>query len=136
MTILKQLTGESMVLFKEKINYKQPCAGGYRAHIDSLACKASVLNPNHPTRNIHEILRHPHREYKPFTHAAVFPGVPDVEPNVDVKIDCSDDVGEMDFLDGGVEGRGPTGTRVDLDGGTGGDEDGKRDDDRGGEVAE
>ncbi|KAJ3718168.1 hypothetical protein C8R42DRAFT_610205 [Lentinula raphanica] len=37
MYILEQLTGEPMVLFKEKINYKQPWAGGYQAHIDSLA---------------------------------------------------------------------------------------------------
>ncbi|KAJ3847629.1 hypothetical protein EV368DRAFT_68945 [Lentinula lateritia] len=35
-SILEQLTGEPMVLFKEKINYKQPRAGGYEAHIDSL----------------------------------------------------------------------------------------------------
>ncbi|KAK1234635.1 hypothetical protein PQX77_002160 [Marasmius sp. AFHP31] len=34
--ILKQLnSGEDMVLFKEKINYKAPWAGGYRAHLDS-----------------------------------------------------------------------------------------------------
>ncbi|KAK1234634.1 hypothetical protein PQX77_002159 [Marasmius sp. AFHP31] len=33
--ILKQLSGEEMVLFKEKINYKAPWAGGYRAHLDS-----------------------------------------------------------------------------------------------------
>ncbi|GAW04988.1 epoxidase subunit a [Lentinula edodes] len=35
-SILEQLTGEPMVLFKEKINYEQPQAGGYQAHIDSL----------------------------------------------------------------------------------------------------
>ncbi|KAJ3740002.1 hypothetical protein DFH05DRAFT_478752 [Lentinula detonsa] len=62
MTILKQLTGESMVLFKEKINHK-----------------ASVLNPNYLTRNIHKILRHPHREYKPFKrldgHRASYPRI-------------------------------------------------------------
>ncbi|KAL0571374.1 hypothetical protein V5O48_010589 [Marasmius crinis-equi] len=33
--ILKQLSGEDMVLFKEKINYKAPWAGGYRAHLDA-----------------------------------------------------------------------------------------------------
>jgi len=35
--ILEALTGEPMVLFKEKINYKQPWAGGYQAHVDSIA---------------------------------------------------------------------------------------------------
>ncbi|KAJ4465063.1 hypothetical protein J3R30DRAFT_2950085 [Lentinula aciculospora] len=38
-SILEQLTGESMVLFKEKINYKLPWAGGYQAHLDSLGYK-------------------------------------------------------------------------------------------------
>ncbi|KAG7091126.1 hypothetical protein E1B28_010180 [Marasmius oreades] len=33
--VLKQLGGEEMVLFKEKINYKAPWAGGYRAHLDA-----------------------------------------------------------------------------------------------------
>ncbi|KAL0063550.1 hypothetical protein AAF712_009559 [Marasmius tenuissimus] len=34
--ILKQLSEEEMVLFKEKINYKAPWAGGYRAHVFGL----------------------------------------------------------------------------------------------------
>lgn len=35
--ILKQLSGEEMVLYKEKINYKAPWAGGYRPHLDASA---------------------------------------------------------------------------------------------------
>lgn len=37
MGILRQLSGEDMVLFKEKINYKLAGSGGFAAHIDSTA---------------------------------------------------------------------------------------------------
>jgi hypothetical protein len=36
MGILRQLSGEDMVLFKEKINYKLAKSGGFAAHIDSV----------------------------------------------------------------------------------------------------
>ncbi|TKA76877.1 hypothetical protein B0A55_03209 [Friedmanniomyces simplex] len=35
--LLRELSGEDMLLFKEKINYKLAGAGGYAAHIDSSA---------------------------------------------------------------------------------------------------
>ncbi|KDN53584.1 PhyH-domain-containing protein [Tilletiaria anomala UBC 951] len=37
MGVLKQLSGEEMILFKEKINYKLPKAGGFDAHQDAPA---------------------------------------------------------------------------------------------------
>uniref|UniRef100_A0A0W0EU37 Putative PhyH-domain-containing protein n=1 Tax=Moniliophthora roreri TaxID=221103 RepID=A0A0W0EU37_MONRR len=44
--ILEQLSGEKMVLFKEKINYKAPWAGGFRPHTDSPAYQ-HVANVKH-----------------------------------------------------------------------------------------
>ncbi|KAK0274165.1 hypothetical protein LTR35_007054 [Friedmanniomyces endolithicus] len=37
LSVLRDLSGEDMLLFKEKINYKLAGAGGYAAHIDSSA---------------------------------------------------------------------------------------------------
>ncbi|KAK7457919.1 hypothetical protein VKT23_010266 [Stygiomarasmius scandens] len=37
--ILEDLSGEEMVLFKEKINYKSPRAGGFKAHLDAPSYK-------------------------------------------------------------------------------------------------
>ncbi|KZT34750.1 PhyH-domain-containing protein [Sistotremastrum suecicum HHB10207 ss-3] len=37
LSVLQQLSGEKMHLFKEKINYKQPHAGGFDAHFDAPA---------------------------------------------------------------------------------------------------
>lgn len=37
LSILKELAGEDMVLFKEKINYKLAGSGGFAAHVDSTA---------------------------------------------------------------------------------------------------
>jgi len=37
LSILRQLSGEDMLLFKEKINYKLAGSGGFAAHIDSTA---------------------------------------------------------------------------------------------------
>ena len=34
--VLRDLSGEDMVLFKEKINYKLAGSGGFAAHIDSV----------------------------------------------------------------------------------------------------
>ncbi|KAJ7438539.1 hypothetical protein B0H11DRAFT_588646 [Mycena galericulata] len=39
---LRQLLGEDMVLFKEKINYKAPQSGGFKAHTDAPACVANI----------------------------------------------------------------------------------------------
>ncbi|KAF9046979.1 hypothetical protein BDP27DRAFT_721659, partial [Rhodocollybia butyracea] len=46
--ILETLTGEPMVLFKEKINFKQPWGGGYQAHIDSMHTPHRKLKASHP----------------------------------------------------------------------------------------
>ncbi|THU91819.1 PhyH-domain-containing protein [Dendrothele bispora CBS 962.96] len=37
LSVLEDLSGEEMVLFKEKINYKSPNAGGFKAHLDAPA---------------------------------------------------------------------------------------------------
>lgn len=37
LNVLHKLSGESIVLFKEKINYKLACSGGCKAHIDATA---------------------------------------------------------------------------------------------------
>ncbi|KAF9530927.1 hypothetical protein CPB83DRAFT_809836 [Crepidotus variabilis] len=46
--ILNQLSGEEMILFKEKINYKLAGSGGYSAHIDSTAY-THIKNVKHLT---------------------------------------------------------------------------------------
>ena len=40
--VLRELSGEDMVLFKEKINYKLAGSGGFAAHIDSVFVSASL----------------------------------------------------------------------------------------------
>lgn len=42
--ILRELSGEEMVLFKEKINYKLAKSGGFAAHIDSVRRPYRLLN--------------------------------------------------------------------------------------------
>lgn len=37
LSVLHELSGEEMVLFKEKINYKLAGSGGFSAHIDSVS---------------------------------------------------------------------------------------------------
>ena len=52
--VLKQLSGEDMVLFKEKINYKLAGSGGFAAHIDSVRrypiVSSSVSSPKYRLR--------------------------------------------------------------------------------------
>lgn len=39
LSVLKELSGEEMALFKEKINYKLAGSGGFAAHIDSVGTR-------------------------------------------------------------------------------------------------
>lgn len=50
-TILAQVTGEEMLLFKDKINYKQPGGNGFGAHLDAPAYD-HVGRIEHTTANI------------------------------------------------------------------------------------
>ncbi|KIW91775.1 uncharacterized protein Z519_07745 [Cladophialophora bantiana CBS 173.52] len=49
--ILKQLSGDEMLLFKEKINYKLPNSNGFKAHLDAPAYD-HIGRVNHLTVNI------------------------------------------------------------------------------------
>jgi ectoine hydroxylase-related dioxygenase (phytanoyl-CoA dioxygenase family) len=49
--LLQQLSGEEMLLFKEKINYKRPGAGGFDAHTDAPAYQHSGV-VKHLTINV------------------------------------------------------------------------------------
>lgn len=51
-SVLAQLQGEDMVLFKEKINYKEPQAGGFDAHTDAPAYKLENGALKHLTINM------------------------------------------------------------------------------------
>jgi 2-aminoethylphosphonate dioxygenase len=42
LSILHDLAGENMVLFKEKINYKLPSSGGFAPHIDSVRLPVEI----------------------------------------------------------------------------------------------